>query len=174
MKAVHRCIQCCRFAFIVDDIVGRCQALISTCLCTEDGLRLGFVTAIAPHESADLNRFGDIHDQYPVDQSMLASFHQKRNHEDDIGALSGLQGLLHGPADGGMHDAVERAALLGLGEDMFAESLPVQSAVRGEHVGAKGLDQLIERGLAGFDDIAGQGIGIDHRDTKARESFRNG
>lgn len=72
-------------------------------------------------------------------------------------------------ANAGMEDGFELLALLRIGKDGFGDFDSAQLACLVDNFGAEGGDNLLESRLAGFDELAGQVIGIDNREAMASE-----
>jgi hypothetical protein len=59
-------------------------------------------------------------------------------------------------------------------EDDGAKFLPIESLVRLQDAGAERVDDFFPSNFAGFDNLAGQIIGVDHRRAESLENFCNG
>ena len=110
-----------------------------------------------------------------VEAALAAALGQQRHvvHDDGPCAVSGLHGgafgRLHPLADQRVHDLVELAAQPGIGEHDLAEALPVQRAVRAEHVLAEGRGDPGQPGRAGLDHLPGGHVRVDEHRAVLRQ-----
>ena len=68
-----------------------------------------------------------------------------------------------------MGDGVEPLAGDGVREDGGGKLATVEPAIRQQDARTEGLDDLVERGLPGFDDVAGELISIDYLGPEVAE-----
>jgi hypothetical protein len=62
-----------------------------------------------------------------------------------------------------------------IGKDSVSELIAMEAAIRSNHVGAKSVANFGKSGLAGFDDLAGEKVGIHDRNaTIAKHRGRSG
>jgi hypothetical protein len=117
-------------------------------------------------------------DDRTVDSLVDAGFEQERHIVDDdcVWVLSSrlpCKPLLL-TCDAWMDDPFELSAFRLIVEDDASESLPVERAVLIEHGFSEECDDLSPSRFAGFDDLMGQVVGIDHDRAALLEHLGNG
>ena len=90
-----------------------------------------------------------------------------------IGGRRGGEQLLGADADRRMRDRIERCALLGRPEDECAEGCPIEAPVGGDDLAAELLRDPGQGGRAGFHDLAGDPIGVDHHRSMFGQAGRH-
>lgn len=157
-------------ATVVDDIVGDGEPLGPAGLGGEHRLGLICIDAIPGHDPLSLELGRDIHDQNAVQQSAKAGiFRQQRNHHQTVGGIECGQLGLHCSADTRMQNGLQRLPGASVGKYLLAQRAPVELAPGSQTLRTETLYDLGQGGLAGFDQLAGQYIGIDNRHAAAGE-----
>src|SRR5437762_9532319 len=77
-------------------------------------------------------------------------------------------------ADAWMQDGFELSAGGGISEGQAGHFIAAETSIGGENLGAKGLSDLGKGGLARFNELAGEKIGINDRDTAVTQELISG
>ena len=81
--------------------------------------------------------------------------------------------LAHPLVHQGVHDGVQLRAQAGLGEDQLAQAVPVQAAVRPDHLRAEHRGDLAQPGSAGLHHLAGGLVRVHDRGPARGEPPRH-
>ncbi len=149
---------------VVDDIVTEGTLLVERHLGLNAPARLVLGQAIALDQAPELGRQIDPDQDDALDSLGARGLEEQRNIEDEQARLAavGLHRQAHALPDRRMRDRIQPLPRTRIGKDDGSELAPIEPAVVEQHVGTEGVTNLLEGGLAGFDDVARQLIGIDH------------
>src|SRR5882724_3989026 len=148
---------------VVDDVVGRGEALSARRLRGEYGANLRFRQAAAPHDALDLQRFGTVDHQHARRARPIhPALHQERNHQNRVGAPGALEAALaFGPYER-MQYRLQSFSGLSVTEREAAHPRAIEGPVGRDRLGA-------ERGAEGRVRLAprprqlvGDLVGVDH------------
>ena len=89
--------------------------------------------------------------------------------EDARSLAAGGHLRLHPCTDRRVSDGVDALAGGGVRKDGGRKLAPIETAIRQQDVRAEGVDDLLERGLTGLNDVARQPIRIDHLGAQLHE-----
>lgn len=163
---------CFAAALVVDDVGCDGDFFFERHLGIDTLLGFGSGDVVACEQAFDLGFAVDGDDDQAIEEAVNFVFDQEGSIVDDEGmalVCGGLRFLHHGLCNTRVRNGVEFQAKRGVGEYFLAERGAVQAAAFVEDLGAKGLDDFVERGLAGFDDLARDLVGVDDVDAEFAE-----
>ena len=73
-----------------------------------------------------------------------------------------------------MHDPIQHLPFLRVVEDDLPEGFAVEGAIFQQNLRPEGFDDLLQSRRAGFDDLAGEDVGVDDGDVGIFEEFGDG
>src|SRR5882672_296253 len=159
---------------VVDDVVGRGEALFACRLRREYGANLRFGQTAAPHDARDLQRFGTVDDEHARrTRPIHPALHQQRNRENRIGAPGALDAAAAFVPDERMQYRLQPFSLLSVTEREAAHPGAIEGAVGRYRLGAEsgtdGADRLASRSRQLMGDL----VGVDHGDAELGEPSRD-
>ena len=122
------------------------------------------VQAPVAHEAADADVFISVDDDHKIHAGVQPIVNEEGHVVDDTGLPGGL-GLSELAAsfrlDAGVGDGIKQAGSLGGGEGAPGQFGTTQTPIGVEDIAAEGVDKLSECGGAGFDNAAGDSVGVN-------------
>lgn len=160
-------------AGIVDDVVGQCQPRLSTGLRGQHCFGVLSPDLIAMCQSFDLDRFGHVNHQHPVDPWPATRFCIQGDDQQAIRVFghADLPQRLFGNQR--VQDGFKSCPAGFVRKDGIAHSAPVEPTLSVEKLWTEFPLDLPQSRLAWLDDLAGNDIGIYDRNAETGEVIGN-
>lgn len=151
-------------AIVIEDDVGGPQpgCFVYLACYTTPNVRL--IQAPVTHEATDADVFISVDDDHKIHAGVQPIVNEEGHVVDDTGLPGGL-GLGELAAgfrlDAGVGNGIKQAGGLGGGEGAPGQFGTTQTPIGVEDIAAEGVDKLGECGGAGFDNAAGDSVGVN-------------
>ena len=163
-----------------DDVVGDRESLVVAGLGADTGVRLLFGHPAQPHEPINPGLGTRVHHHDAVElggarrctarRGLDQKWHVIDHHRIRVGLPRCSEELAGPGTNGGVGDCIENCSLRGICKNDRTECRTIERAIGRDHRGSEVLGDCRERRGAGFNDLAGDTVGIDHHRTQLSET----
>jgi hypothetical protein len=161
VQANNRAASGIQASAVVDYIIGNSKALATPGLRRKHAARLFDGLRVTRQQAAHLCLLVAIDSQHAIDELTQWRTGQQWYDDDLVGAFRGF-GLAPGlEADARVQNCLECESGRVVGKHKLAHGRAIESTIAVDNVVPKVLTNLLERGLAGFYDLACDDVGVD-------------
>lgn len=162
MQILHLLFELEKITVVDDDVMSQGQAFLSACLAGQDTPDQGFIQAVSLSDSFNLQPFGTVDHENPVDHGLRVAFHQQGDGEQTVGCSLSICLATHLCEDSGVENSLESGSGLGVAKHMIPQPGTIEFSLASEESSSEFADHPLQGGLSGSDQCTRNLVGIEH------------